>query len=114
MKAWATPCADDPTGFEVMIAAIKPGTGEILAFGINRTYDATDDAKNDETKGLDELHGRAGEDGGGMGFNILEADQLGGLDAQQRAIPSTELAGPRAMRCRSSSCNDYFTGRTWA
>ena len=24
----------------VMIAAIKPGTGEVLGFGINRTYDA--------------------------------------------------------------------------
>ena len=33
----------------MVVVLIKPGTGEILAFGINRTYDATDDAKNDET-----------------------------------------------------------------
>ena len=32
---------DDPTGFEVTMAAIRPGTGEVLGFGINRIYDAT-------------------------------------------------------------------------
>ncbi|MCI2174982.1 MAG: penicillin-binding protein [Bifidobacterium thermacidophilum] len=60
---------DDPTGFEVTIAAIKPGTGEVLGFGINRTYDATDAAKNDSTRtsinyAVDQ------KDGGGIGFNV--------------------------------------------
>ena len=60
---------DDPTGFEVTIAAIKPGTGEVLGFGINRTYDATDAAKTDPTRtsinyAVDQ------KDGGGIGFNV--------------------------------------------
>ena len=61
--------ADDPSGLEVMIAAIKPGTGEVLGFGINRTYD--------------ELHGRPGRRRrlGRAGRLHLEADQHGGLDA---------------------------------
>ena len=42
--------ASDSSGLEVMIAAIKPGTGEVLGFGINRTYDATDAAASDQTK----------------------------------------------------------------
>ena len=61
--------ATDPSGFEVMIAAVKPGTGEILSFGINRTYDATDDARTDETKtSMNYMVDQ--EDGGGMGFNV--------------------------------------------
>ena len=60
---------DDPTGFEVTIAAIKPGTGEVLGFGINRTYDATDAAKTDPTRtsinyAVDQ------KDWGGIGFNV--------------------------------------------
>ena len=60
---------DDPIGFEVTIAAIKPGTGEVLGFGINRTYDATDAAKTDLTRtsinyAVDQ------KDGGGIGFNV--------------------------------------------
>ncbi|MFR0569105.1 transglycosylase domain-containing protein [Bifidobacterium apri] len=60
---------DDPSGFEVTIAAIKPGTGEVLGFGINRTYDATDAAKTDPTRtsinyAVDQ------KDGGGIGFNV--------------------------------------------
>lgn len=60
---------DDPTGFEVTIAAIKPGTGEVLGFGINRIYDATDAAKTDPTRtsinyAVDQ------KDGGGIGFNV--------------------------------------------
>lgn len=60
---------DDPTGFEVTIAAVRPGTGEVLGFGINRTYDATDAAKTDPTRtsinyAVDQ------KDGGGIGFNV--------------------------------------------
>lgn len=61
--------ASDPSGMEVMIAAIKPGTGEVLGFGINRTYDATDAAASDQTKTsmnymVDQV------DGGGWGVQV--------------------------------------------
>ena len=60
---------DDPTGFEVTIAAIKPGTGEVLGFGINRTYDATDAAKTDPTR-TSVNYAVDQKDGGGIGFNV--------------------------------------------
>ena len=108
--------ADDPTGFEVMIAAIKPGTGEILAFGINRTYDATDDAKNDETKTsmnymVDE------EDGGGMGFNVGSTWKPINLVAwmQQGHSINESLVTSTSYAMSKFSCNDYyFTGRAWS
>lgn len=60
---------DDPSGFEVTIAAIKPGTGEVLGFGINRVYDPTDAARSDPTHtsvnyAVDE------KDGGGGGWGV--------------------------------------------
>ena len=60
---------NDPTGFEVSIAAIKPGTGEVLGFGINRIYDATDTANTNPTHtainyAVDQ------KDGGGLGFGV--------------------------------------------
>ncbi|KAB8297497.1 transglycosylase domain-containing protein [Bifidobacterium apri] len=60
---------DDPSGFEVTIAAIKPGTGEVLGFGINRTYDATDAAKTDPTR-TSVNYAVDQKDGGGIGFNV--------------------------------------------
>lgn len=61
--------ATDSSGMEVMIAAIKPGTGEVLGFGINRTYDATDAAATDQTRTsmnymVDQV------DGGGLGVQV--------------------------------------------
>lgn len=38
---------DDPSGMEIAMAAVKPGTGEVLSFGLNRYYDATPAAAND-------------------------------------------------------------------
>lgn len=60
---------DDPSHFEVTMAAIKPGTGEVLGFGINRIYDATDAAKGSETHtavnyAVDE------KNGGGTGWGV--------------------------------------------
>ena len=60
---------NDKSGFEVSIAAIKPGTGEVLAFGSNRIYDATDAARLGPTHtalnyAVDE------RDGGGLGWQI--------------------------------------------
>ena len=60
---------NDSSGFEVSIAAIKPGTGEVLGFGSNRIYDATDAARLDPTHtainyAVDE------RDGGGLGWQV--------------------------------------------
>ena len=41
---------DDPSGMEIAMAAVKPGTGEVLSFGLNRYYDATPAAANDPTR----------------------------------------------------------------
>lgn len=78
---------DDPSGFEVAIASIKPGTGEVLGFGLNRIYDATDRAQTDSTRtavnyAVDEA------DGGGWGFQVgstWKPDQPGRLDAERQA-----------------------------
>ena len=29
---------DDPSGMEIAMAAVKPGTGEVLSFGLNRYF----------------------------------------------------------------------------
>ena len=76
--------ADDASKMEVMMAAIKPGTGEVLGFGINKIYDTSPEANNDPARtamnfAVDRI------DGGGSGFPgrlHMEADQPGGLDAQ--------------------------------
>ena len=77
--------ATDPSGFEVMIAAVKPGTGEILSFGINRTYDATDDARTDETKtSMNYMVDQEGRRRHGLQRRLhLEAHQHGGVDAER-------------------------------
>ncbi|OTA29620.1 carboxypeptidase [Alloscardovia macacae] len=40
---------NDPSGVESVIAAIRPGTGEVLALAQNRTYDASADAGGTST-----------------------------------------------------------------
>lgn len=60
---------EDPSGMEIVMASVKPGTGEVLGFGLNRTYDATEAAQNDQTR--DSMNYAVDrEDGGGMGFSI--------------------------------------------
>lgn len=61
--------ANDPSGMEIAIASVKPGTGEVLGFGLNRQYDTTEAANTDQTKSamnyaVDQV------DGGGRGFPI--------------------------------------------
>ena len=55
---------DDPSGMEIAIAAVKPGTGEVLGFGLNRHYDATPEAANDDWVVL-EAHQSGRMDGSG-------------------------------------------------
>ena len=52
---------DDPSGMEIAMAAVKPGTGEVLSFGLNRYYDATPAAAN---------YAVDLADGGGSGWTI--------------------------------------------
>lgn len=106
---------DDPTGFEVTIAAIKPGTGEVLGFGINRTYDATDAAKTDPTRtsinyAVDQ------KDGGGIGFNVgstwkpinMIAWMLQGHSINESLRTYTSYANS------SFNCSKFFGHGTWS
>jgi membrane peptidoglycan carboxypeptidase len=60
---------DDSSGMEMAIAAVKPGTGEVLGFGLNRYYDATPEAANDATKS-GQNYAVDLVDGGGSGWSI--------------------------------------------
>ena len=60
---------DDPSGMEIAMAAVKPGTGEVLSFGLNRYYDATPAAANDPTK-TSQNYAVDLVDGGGSGWTI--------------------------------------------
>ena len=60
---------DDPSGMEIAMAAVKPGTGEVLSFGLNRYYDATPAAANDPTKS-GQNYAVDLADGGGSGWTI--------------------------------------------
>ena len=60
---------DDPSGMEFAMAAVKPGTGEVLGFGLNRHYDATPAAANDPTK-TSQNYAVDLVDGGGSGWTI--------------------------------------------
>lgn len=56
----------DPSGYESILAAIKPGTGEVLAIAQNRIYDVSgsDPTRTSMNYAVDRV------DGGGMGFQI--------------------------------------------
>ncbi|MCH4208854.1 transglycosylase domain-containing protein [Bifidobacterium sp.] len=99
---------NDPSGFEVSIAAIKPGTGEVLGFGSNRIYDATDVARSNPTHtainySVDQ------KDGGGLGTGIgstwkpinLAAWMLAGKSINTPLVTSTLYSGS------SFNCGQY-------
>ena len=106
--------ATDPSGLEVMIAAIKPGTGEVLGFGINRTYDATDAAASDQTKTsmnymVDQV------DGGGWGVQVGSTWKPINMVAwmQQGRSINEGLRTSTSYPLSNFNCNNYsFTG-TW-
>ena len=94
---------DDSSGFEVAIAAIRPGTGEVLGFGLNRTYDATDRAQTDSTRtavnyAVDQA------DGGGWGF------QVGSTWKPINQVLRTSTV----YNISSFSCNGYGFSGTWS
>ena len=107
--------ASDPSGLEVMIAAIKPGTGEVLGFGINRTYDATDAAASDQTKTsmnymVDQV------DGGGWGVQVGSTWKPINMVAwmQQGRSINEGLRTSTSYPLSNFSCNNYsFANTNW-
>ena len=71
---------EDSSGMEIVMASVKPGTGEVLGFGLNRTYDATEAAQNDQ--GFHELcrGSRRRRRHGLLHRLVVEACQSGGMD----------------------------------
>ncbi|NMM98796.1 transglycosylase domain-containing protein [Bifidobacterium olomucense] len=67
--ARATVDPADSSGMEIAMASVKPGTGEVLGFGLNRYYDATPEAANDATKSS-QNYAVDLVDGGGSGWTI--------------------------------------------
>lgn len=105
---------EDPSGFEVAIAAIKPGTGEVLGFGINRTYDATDAAKSDPTHtainyAVDE------KDGGGLGWQVGSTWKPINMVAWMLAGKSINTPLQTSTRYNNSvfNCNRYGGIGVW-
>ena len=107
--------ASDPSGMEVMIAAIKPGTGEVLGFGINRTYDATDAAASDQTKTsmnymVDQV------DGGGWGVQVGSTWKPINMVAwmQQRRSINESLRTSTSYPLSNFNCGNYtFANTNW-
>nr|WP_204314286.1 transglycosylase domain-containing protein [Bifidobacterium avesanii] len=104
---------DDPSQFEMMIAAIRPGTGEVLGFGINRTYDATDAAKDDFRRtavnfAVDQI------DGGGTGFSVGSTWKPINLVAWMREGHSiTEVLPAGNTLNERNEVPDYHANVTW-
>ncbi|WP_081930329.1 transglycosylase domain-containing protein [Bifidobacterium bohemicum] len=107
---------NDPSGFEVSIAAIKPGTGEVLGFGSNRIYDATDAARNDPTRTSMNYQVDA-RDGGGNGWNVGSTWKPINMVAwmmQGRSV-NQPLRTQRSFPVGSFACKGYsgLLGSSW-
>lgn len=103
--------ANDPSGMEIVMASVKPGTGEVLGFGLNRTYDATDAAATDPTKSsmnyaVDQI------DGGGQGYGIGSSWKPINLIAWMQAGRSINesLIAPTDFLTSKFSCDRYTGG----
>lgn len=107
--------ADDASGMEIVMASVKPGTGEVLGFGLNRTYDATEAARDDQTKdSMNYAVDRA--DGGGMGFSIGSSWKPINLVAWMEAGHSVNenLQTTTGYATSLFSCDRYSGGtETW-
>ena len=97
------------------MASVKPGTGEVLGFGLNRTYDATEAAQNDQTR--DSMNYAVDrEDGGGMGFSIGSSWKPVNLVAWMEAGHSVNENLQTSTRYSTSlfACDRYTGGTdTW-
>ncbi len=96
--------ANDSSGMEIVMASVKPGTGEVLGFGLNRAYDATDAAAHRPDEVVDELRGRSDRRRRpGLPDRLLvEADQPRRLDAAGDAR-STRCSSHRPTSSRTAS-----------
>lgn len=101
---------NDPSGFEVSMASVKPGTGEVLGFGINRTYDPTDAAKSDPTRtavnyAVDQ------KDGGGSGWEVGSTwKPINMIAWMQQGRSITDVVHPRGIYPRHSFACPGYTG----
>ncbi|WEV42260.1 transglycosylase domain-containing protein [Bifidobacterium sp. ESL0682] len=101
---------NDPSGFEVAMASIKPGTGEVLGFGINRTYDPTDAAKSDPTRtavnyAVDQ------KDGGGTGWEVGSTwKPINMIAWMQQGRSITDVVHPKGFYPRHSFACPGYTG----
>ena len=105
---------NDKSGFVVSIAAIKPGTGEVLAFGSNRIYDASDAARSDPTHtalnyAVDE------RDGGGLGWQIGSTWKPINMVAWMLAGKSINQPLRTTIRYNNSdfNCNKFRGAGSW-
>ena len=102
---------EDPSGMEIVMASVKPGTGEVLGFGLNRTYDATDAGLTDQTK--DAMNYAVDYvDGGGRGFSIGSSWTPVTLVAWMEAGPSVNENLQTTTRYPTSlvACDRYKGG----
>ncbi|OZG50624.1 transglycosylase domain-containing protein [Bombiscardovia coagulans] len=117
--ARATVPVDDPSGFEVSMAAIKPGTGEVLGFGINRIYDATESASGGTRTAINYAVDQV--DGGGQGFPEGSTWKPINMVAWMKAGKSinqplkTMLSYPNSsFSCHDAQGNEYGFGGSWS
>lgn len=103
---------DDPTGFEVAIAAIRPGTGEVLGFGINRTYDASQSSGGGTKTALNYAVDQV--DGGGWGFQVGSTWKPINLAAWMRAGKSINQSLKTYTSYSLSSFPGYSGTGTWS
>ena len=106
---------DDPTGFEVTMAAIRPGTGEVLGFGINRIYDATQNSGGGTRTAINYAVDQ--QDGGGWGFPVGSSWKPINMVAWMKAGKSinqplrTSTSYPQtAFACKTADGTSYGFG----
>ncbi|NEG72043.1 transglycosylase domain-containing protein [Bifidobacterium ramosum] len=100
----------DPTGFEIMMASIKPGTGEVLGFGVNRYYTsggASDETYTSMNYMVDQI------DGGGAGFPVGSSIKPFNMVAWMQAGRSINenLQTTTSYQTSEFACDNY-TGKS--
>ncbi|WP_169713152.1 transglycosylase domain-containing protein [Bifidobacterium hapali] len=102
--------ATDPTGFEIMMASVKPGTGEVLGFGINRKFDASSDGSDQTKTAMNYMVDQV--DGGGTGFPVGSSIKPFNLVAWMQAGRSVNESLQTSTRYEPSEfvCDNYNGG----
>lgn len=101
--------ADDSSGFEIMMASVKPGTGEVLGFGINRTYNESYDGTDQTQTAVNYMVDS--QDGGIGGFPVGSSIKPFNLIAWMQAGRSINENLQTTMSYRTSEFNcDNYSG----